>query len=405
MKDEKIVKKGDTARVLVCQHGARHRYAIPRLLEESGLLTALYTDSSAHSGIGRIATVLSKIGFRQSSLNALVARKPTGIPRKKVFSSDAALHLMLKGAPWYDISPTFKRWGLKGANVVYNMCGEDYEFLRWAKSQGAKIIIDVFVHPSTTRIVSEENLKINDIELNSSLINDVKDHFTRSFELADVLVCPSSWVAEGVLEYSAEYEKKIRLVPYGRSLKLSDSINENPVKARILFAGRDPLRKGVHYLAEAARLVREQGVDIDVHIAGLKADEVEWIKDKDQLNCLGTIPLSQMQEEFRQADVFVLPSLSEGQAGVLLEAMACGCPVIATKESGVDFDAGSGVTVPSRNPQELAAAIISVLGSRGVRNEFAQGALKQSAMFSTEAWKDRLDDVVNEVLNLDKESE
>ncbi len=389
-------------RVIVCQHGARRRYAVPRLLEEAGMLEALYIDSSAFSLVGRLATLLNAVGIRQRSLDALVARKPIGIPRKKIFSTDSALQEMLQGAPWFDISPTMRRWGLRGANIVYSMCGEDHDFLRWAKGQGAKIIIDVFVHPLTTRLVGEENARIKNAELDMRTIKDVEDHFKRSFDLADILICPSSWVAEGVMEFAVEHEEKIRLLPYGSSLKFSDSINKSPVKGRILIAGRHPLRKGIHYLADAAKRVREQGVEIDVHVAGLTDDDVDWVEHKEQLNCIGTVPMSRMREEFRQADVFVLPSLSEGQAGVLLEAMSCGCPVIATKESGVDFNEGCGITVPARDPVALAAAIIDVLSSRERRDQYAENALKQSEIFTTEAWKQRLLDTIKEVAGVEE---
>jgi glycosyltransferase involved in cell wall biosynthesis len=397
------IGKSAKPRVIVCQHGARHRYAVARLLEDAGMLSALYTDSSAYSVTGRFATALNKFGLRHPSLKAFVARIPKGIPRKKIFSTDHALHLMLNGAPWFDLSPAFKRWGLRDANVVYSMCGEDYDFLCWAKEQGAKIVIDVFVHPSTTRLVAEENERIKGVAPDMEMVDAIEGHFMQTFELADVLVCPSEWVADGVRSFAGNHEQKIRIVPYGSSLKPSPSINESPVGGRILFAGRDPLRKGLHYLAAAAKEVRDAGVNVDVHVAGLTSGDVQWIEHKNELNCLGTVPMGKMHEEFRQADVFVLPSLSEGQAGVLLEAMSCGCPVIATKESGVDFDVGCGVTVPARDCSALAAAIMDVLSSRERRNQFANNALKQSEMFSTDAWRQRLLGAVNEAVSIGEE--
>jgi len=386
--------------VLVCQHGARHRYAVPRLFEEMGMLAGLYTDSTSHSLAGRIAQSLQRIGFKPSRLSALSARVPVGVPKQKIYSSDRPLHAsVLMGAVSPELDDLFIRQGLNGAKVVYSMCGEDFGFLRWAKEQGAKLVIDIFVHPATLRLVQEESQRYRGMpSSDSSWVVAVENHFRRSFELADVILCPSNWVAEGVREYSPDSAGKIRIVPYGSSLNIRPSINERPKVGTVLFAGRDPLRKGLHHLAEAAYLVRERGLEIDVRVAGISAEEIGWMEHKDQLNCLGTLPMNRMHHEFEGADMFALPSLSEGQAGVLLEAMACGCPAIATRESGMDFEPGCGLIVPSGNPEALADAIESVVKDREKRTQLARGALPQAADFSMDAWKSRLKKTVEELL-------
>ena len=389
----------NNVKVLVCQRGARHRYAIPRLLEEAGMLTALYTDSCVHSPVGRLASMLPVLAARVPRMQALASRKPRGIPKDKVFSSDRLLYSSFsQGLISSRLDPVYKRWGLRGANVVYNMNGEDADFLEWAKRQGAKLIIDIFVHPDTARIVEKEMFHYTGKSgVDASWIEAVEGHFRRCFALADVILCPSGWVAEGVREYTPQDVEKICIVPYGSSLDIHDSINETPMVGRIFFAGREALRKGLHYLADAARILRARGMEIDVRVAGISHDELAWMKNHRELNCLGTLPLNLMHNEFERADVFVLPSLSEGQAGALLEAMACGCPVIATRESGVDFEPGCGITVPSRNTEALAQAIMTVIGDRDHRNQLARGALQQAESFSMEKWKERLAEVVQEV--------
>ena len=73
-------------RVLVIQHGARHRYAIPRMLHESEYLAGLYTDSSSHSNLGAVASVLKGAASRQ--LQRVARRRISGIPRNLIRSSD-----------------------------------------------------------------------------------------------------------------------------------------------------------------------------------------------------------------------------------------------------------------------------------------------------------------------------
>jgi glycosyltransferase involved in cell wall biosynthesis len=386
-------------KVLVCQRGARHRYAIPRLFEEADMLTALYTDSTAYSPMGRLATALHEAGVNFGRLQALNARKPEGIPLEKIFSSDRAFYAALLGMETHSrLSSAYIRQGLRGAGLVYSMYGEDDKFLEWAKSKGCKIAVDVFVHPDTLRIVAEESLRCTGEEGASA--RWIKGHreFSRNiFTLANTVVCPSEWVASGVREMFPEHTHKIRIVPYGSSVVREDKINTQSEPGRILFAGRDALRKGLHYLADAARQIRQRGHAIDVRVAGIDTEQLSWMPHADELNCLGTLPMDSMKEEFNQADLCVLPSLSEGQAGVLLEAMACGCPVIATRESGVDFADGCGITVPTRDSNALADEIYGVIADRGKRNALAEGALRQSGEYTMDAWKQRLVETMKEV--------
>jgi glycosyltransferase involved in cell wall biosynthesis len=384
--------------VLVCQRGARHRYAIPRLLEEAGMLEALYTNSSAYSVLGRMATGLDRLGFHSSSVHALAKRIPTGIPKEKIFSSDIeAGDLVSKAATQRSLTTVYKRWGLRGSSAIYSMYGENWEFLKWAKEQGSKIMIDVFVHPQTNRIVAAEEARIQGRQLPEWDVGEDR-HSHRIFDLADQLLCPSEWVASGVRTFSPEQARKVRILPYGSSVSVAESIN-TPESGRILFAGREPLRKGLHYLAKAAWILRQDGLAIDVRVAGVSAADIGWMEHAEELNCLGSVPMEKMKDEYAKADVFALPSLSEGQAGVLLEAMACGCAVVATKESGVDFDEGCGITVPAGDAQVLAAEIKKILSDQQYRDALALGALNQASEFSMDVWKQRLVKMVEEVCN------
>ena len=361
------------------------------------MLAAFYTDSSVHSLAGKTARRLGNIGIKLSPLESLASRKPNDIPVDKIYSFDNLIFPNRTNR----LSRCYRKAGLQHTDVIYSMCGEEFEFLQYAKEQGAKLVVDIFVHPGTAQIVEKEMFRYTRKRgIESSKIEAMEEHFRSSFALADIILCPSSWVAEGVREYAPQHAEKIRMVPYGSSLDIRDSINETPTAGRIFFAGREALRKGLHYLADAARILRDRGMEIDVRVAGVSHGDLDWMQNRGELNCLGTLPLDQMYNEFRQADVFVLPSLSEGQAGVVLEAMACGCPVVATRECGVDFQPGCGMTVPARDAGALANGLAHVVGDRAMRNELARGALIQAASFSMNAWESRLIDVVKEAVSI-----
>jgi glycosyltransferase involved in cell wall biosynthesis len=86
-------------------------------------------------------------------------------------------------------------------------------------------------------------------------------------------------------------------------------------------------------------------------------------------------PRSDMAAILGIFDVYVLPSLREGLPLALLEAMAAGCPIVATEVGGVPSVVEPGVTgelVPPKDPDALAAGILSLLADERLRRKFSE---------------------------------
>ena len=403
--------KNNKPRVIVCQHGARRRYAIARMLEEKRMLTALYTDSSSISTLGRISKGLGQIA--PESLQRLSNRKIVGVSSDKIFSTDK---LYIKEV-WQIITGTLptginlfhqrhkllskqmKKWGLSEANTVYSMYHENLDFVRWAKSHGAKIIIDVYISPQTENIMQIEesrfpawasSISLNELKLSEEL-------WQQTAQVADALICPSDWVANGVIESSPEATSKVRIVPYGASIDYKDRTNK-PIKGRVLFVGGDALRKGLHYLAEASSKLKSEIPELDIRIAGKLPNKVVNHPICKDLNFLGKLTSEQMKEEYLAADVFILPSLSEGFAGVVAEAIRAGCPVIVTKESGSPVvNEREGLVILARDSIAIVKAITRIITDRNFRNSCYENSIKQSSFYSEQEWKKRLLKTIEEI--------
>lgn len=105
---------------------------------------------------------------------------------------------------------------------------------------------------------------------------------------------------------------------------------------------RLPVVKGVQYLIEAMAIIHQEmpGVKLIIVGEGIEREKLEGLtKQLDLKECIqfvGRVPQEKIPLFMQQADIFVLPSLAEGFPNVLLEAMACGLPIVATSSRWVD---------------------------------------------------------------------
>ena len=330
-------------KVIVCQHGARRRYAVARILEEAGMLAALYTDSCEYSPLGKFAKAVGPLA--KGSIERLANRRIEGIPRSKVFSSDivtiySILHAMKKVDPevkWQQLlSRRMMKWSKNGNNIIYNMYCENLLFMKYAKHQKAKVVVDVYMNPFTNQIINDEYNRLGQSRALPQAISAVSlQRVKETFDLSDVLLCPSMWVADGVRELCPQHARKIRICPYGSSIDYAQRTNK-PIKGRVFWAGRNWLGKGLHHLAQAADELKTRYPEMDFRAAGITNAEVTKMPCFRNVTFIGKLDEKQMKREFLFADAFVFPTLSEGMSGVILEAIAAGCPVITTRFIGID---------------------------------------------------------------------
>lgn len=128
--------------------------------------------------------------------------------------------------------------------------------------------------------------------------------------------------------------------------------------------------KGCDILLEAARRLGEQGVAFRLFMIGLGPLEatlrtgIDRLGLADRVTLVGAVAHDRLAEWYRAADLFVLPSRSEGIPNVLREAIACGLPFAASDVGGVAEVAppGASVLVPPEDPARLAEAIRGALG-------------------------------------------
>jgi glycosyltransferase involved in cell wall biosynthesis len=163
---------------------------------------------------------------------------------------------------------------------------------------------------------------------------------------------------------------------------------------RLLTVGRLTAQKDHAVLIAALGILARQRHDFDLDVIGdgeladtLRAlARAEGIADR--VVFCGVVPHQDVLRECASADIFVLSSQWEGCPNVVLEAMACGVPVVATAVGGVPElveDGVSGVLVPPRDPRALADGLASLILDRGRRTEMGEAARRRCSRFSPAA--------------------
>lgn len=199
----------------------------------------------------------------------------------------------------------------------------------------------------------------------------------QAIQRADRVVVVSRDLAKKVIELGADSER-VHLIYNGVDSKAFCPGDRTEARLRL---GLDPVRpvflsvgnllpvKGPDILINACGVLAKSGVDFELHVIGngplrprleRQADDLGIA---DRVRFQGAIPHQQLPDWFRAADVFVLPSRSEGVPNVLLEATACGTPYVASNVGGVSEIAhfGSGRLVSADQPGSLTEAIKETL--------------------------------------------
>ena len=284
--------------------------------------------------------------------------------------------------------------GLGDATHLFNVLGEGGEFSLRARDRGITVLSDIIIALSTARIHYAEYEAFP--EWGPAPPDRPEDGFPTPpylLEATDLFVCPSPFVADDLVANFGVEREKTRIIPYALS-EAWFRITPQPKPGRLLFVGTADRRKGIHYLAMAATLLTARLRELEIRVAGGVHTAVRSHPEAAALTFLGRVPRREVAAEFAAADVFVLPTLAEGSATVVYEAMAAGLPVVTTRAAGsVVEDGVDGLIVPERDSVALANAIEKIVSDRPLRNRFAAAALEKARRAL--GWDDWSDALVN----------
>jgi len=241
------------------------------------------------------------------------------------------------------------------------------------------------------RIVARERERWPDWEPASRPVPDEYiRRVKREWELATYVLVNSEWSKRALVEQGVD-EKKLMVVPqaYEGPVAPKERSYDGSRPLRVLWLGSVILRKGIQYLCEAARRLQDVATFRIVGPVGIAQEKVDAAPKN--MTFEGSTPRTEAGRFYDWADVFVLPTLSDGFAITQLEALAHGVSVVATPNCGeVVVDGKHGRIVPAADADALAAALVDLAQQPDVLRSMSQNCLHRVRDFTLDRFANRV---------------
>ncbi|MCJ8210235.1 glycosyltransferase family 4 protein [Mucilaginibacter sp. RS28] len=243
--------------------------------------------------------------------------------------------------------------------IFYN--GAGLNTAKYAKQKGIITIVEaVNSHVSYQEQLLKEEYELSHIPW-LPFHKAEKKRRIEEYEVADFILMPSEFVKRSFIKYGFP-EKKLIKVPYGfNSLTLNTVVpGKKTDEFNILYVGSVSVRKGLRYLIEAFKMVKHPKKRLTIVGPPNTPDGLAGITIPENVIFTGVLKGAELENVYQNASVFCLPSIEEGLALVLGEALSYGIPIVATENTGADdliTDGKEGFIVPIRDSTSIAAKI------------------------------------------------
>lgn len=240
---------------------------------------------------------------------------------------------------------------------------------------GPALLFQLHPHPATMRRLLRHELALHpdctislEQEWELALPEEDFERLVEEPRMASHILVASSFTRDSLVENGIPLQS-ISVIPYGVDLERfrpAERVASPDPRLHLLFVGRINQRKGIKYLLQALRLLPPGLVRLT--ICGRVVDGLELFEPfVEQVQIRPSVSEAELLAAYQQADLFVFPSVAEGFGQVLLEALACGLPVLSTTHTAAPDLISSGVegfVVEPGRPDLLAEHITWAAGHR-----------------------------------------
>ena len=292
-----------------------------------------------------------------------------------------------------------------GLQAVYAYEDGALATFKKAKQLGLKCIYDLPIAywQTSRKLLTEESERLpNWAPTLGGGIEDSQAKLNRKaseMELADAIICPSQFVMDSLPRSAGT--KQVIMSPFGSPQPTENEIGSRKTTGplRVLFAGSMGQRKGLGDLLAAFKLLKNKNAELVV--MGSQLASMTFYKSE---FCGFTYEPGRQHEKvlelMRSCDVLCLPSIVEGRALVMQEAMSQGLPLIITPNTGgadLIIEGSTGFLVPIRSPEAIATKISWLLDNREAVPEMGKMAREHALTYT---WHKYQQDIISGIKNL-----
>jgi L-malate glycosyltransferase len=258
------------------------------------------------------------------------------------------------------------------------------------------------------------------ISLRGSDVPGYSERFAWLYRILTPLIKYIWKEAKFVVANSLEFKKlalitnnkqKIEIITNGIDIdeffakKIENRTDERLGDFKIICCARIIARKGINFIIEALGILKDRGINLKLEIIG-EGNQKEELKEltrnlklEEEVSFLGLIKHSELPNFYTQANVSVSASLNEGMSNTMLESLACGLPIIATKTGGTDEIVREGINgfvVKMNSAQDIADKLEILFKDYSLEKRMSQASRELALRMS---WKN----IAKEYSNLYKE--
>ena len=221
---------------------------------------------------------------------------------------------------------------------------------------------------------------------------DEKNRRLAEYREANYILLPSEFVKRSFIEKGFP-ENKLLKVPYGfnkpANLKPVNRSESQYHSFTILYVGSISVRKGIRYLIEAFNMIDNQNKKLVLVGPNTNDGSLNGLHIGSNVVFTGPLKGEALENAYKSADVFCLPSIEEGLALVLGEAISYGLPIIATCNTGADdimANGKEGFIIPIRDSKAIADKLQILANSPDLLRQMRNNSYTKSKEFN--GWKD-----------------
>ncbi|MBC7956422.1 MAG: glycosyltransferase family 4 protein [Cytophagales bacterium] len=274
-----------------------------------------------------------------------------------------------------------------------------------AGQRGLVLNYPVAHHRERRRIRLEENEREPEFAVTWPDFDDWapghEERLDAEIEQADAILVGSTFAADSFVAQGVA-RSKMKMIPYGVDLQVFSPGPPRGASAHfnVIYAGQLTQRKGLSYLLRGYRRFARRDTRLTL-VGSIVGGDEPLRPYRDSIEHIPHQTRPALAARYRASDVFVLPTLVEGMGLVVLEAMACGVPVIVTANGPGDIvrDGIDGFIVPERDEEAICRCLERLYLNPELRAQMGRQAALRAREFDWLAYTSKVGQVLRELAN------